>query len=393
MAQRPFPLPTGVDLPSSAAAQDIRDSACREVFGDAYDALSATFKADANDEFLNAFFDVTNLAKWWLLTDPSYVNPDPPELDELPPEFNEVFKLVIVSKLLRRFRGGPEGHIYWTQNVVPAIQRVGENIAPQFNISTTLDDSISINSLRRSIISILVRQRTPVIPPFDASDRTIREEFVKLWEARKWSFRVRPMKLNLAISGDLTPASGPTYKFRGIASKYFMLRTSNNVRHKIQWSDSTRFAEQKAAYDGTTGTPRFFFDWAEGDTERIEWAPMPDQAYVLFANIFIGPPNFTNANDSTIDNGLSSLPVPFRANLRDMVIGKLMSLWGREDTDAARVLATAEKERISLAPMWADRGASRHTARGHHHLLFPRQLLSNQSSIHRDDPTIIGPSQ
>ena len=236
-----------------------------------------------------------------------------------------------------------------------------------------------MNSLLRSVIGILIRQRTPVIPPFMEGQRTVRDEFVKLWEGRRWAFRLRMKKMTITTDGELLNPAGDTDKFDGLASKNIVLLTSNNQRYRLDWVDATRAASISAFYDGKTGRPRFFFDEDRGTIQGIHFWPKPDKTYDAFAGIIIGPPPFlTSAN---VKDAFAQLPVPFRAHLRDKIIARLLSDFGREDVDAARALRNVEREERALARAWDYKGSSRYNARGHHHLAYLNDTMSYRGNF------------
>jgi len=247
-------------------------------------------------------------------------------------------------------------------------------------------DEMTLNTIRRYVIAILVRQRTPVIPPFNQAHQIIRAEFVKLWNAKRWSFRVRHKRLTIdSATNGITLAAGDTDTIDGIASKHMTIRTSNGSRRKIVWLDSERFTQAAAFFGGSdpagdpaprTGTPRYFFDEDTGSPPPIiHLLPVADQDYDVYVNVVVGcPPFSTGTVDS--NNALGQLPPEFRHWLADKVVAVMLSKWGREDVDAARAMRESKREFDELSTAWADRGAHRYTARGHHHVKFLRDRAS-----------------
>lgn len=341
----------------------------------------------------DAFMEVTNLAKWYLLTDSNYTGPtgttgntfanNPEEF--LPIQFNELFKLSWIAKGLRHFRSAQMANQFSQQHVGPAVERAITYFDPDFaKTGDPLGDPVgapfidamftwTVNTMLRSVISVLARQRTPVIPPFIEGARTLASEYVKLWKGRRWSFRIRHKKMTISALGNLI-ADDPD-EFNGLASKHLIVKGSGDARYEIFWLDSERFARAAPYYDGRTGRPRFFYDEDHGDAQVTTFLPAPDKAYTVWGNIIIGPPPLGTSNND-VDGGIMRLPNAFRYHLRDRIIAELASQWGREDQDAKRLMVKADKDLKELSGQWQERGASRYTARGHHQLKYASGFLS-----------------
>jgi len=365
--------------PNLASVQSIdialRDAVAREIFGvNTFAALAANFQTELIDLGNDAFYEVTNLARWYDLVDPAF------ELlttDDLPGAFNEVFKVMWIARGVRRFRSHQDGHIYMQQVAQPLLQRTLETHDPSFNSSAPLAGrSVSLAIMRRAIIGILVRQRTPIFPPLVIADQVIYDEFVKMWEGRRWTWKIRAKRATITTQGDFLLPAGDTDVFDGLASKNFILRLTNGQVHRVSWLDPERFTQAQAHFQDVTGRPRYFSDEDHGNIQRITFLPTPDQNYTAYASIIRGPPSGFVAAASQVDPGLTSLPLPFRAALRDLCIASLANKWGREDNDATRLYRIAREELAALGPKWEDKGASRSNARGHHHLNYINDLRS-----------------
>jgi hypothetical protein len=367
MTQQPTSTPFSLPAGTRATHQDF---IAREVFGvDTFASLTTAVQQQLLLLSDDVGYEVTNLAKWYLLTDANYATP---ATSDLPSQFNELFRLSWVAKALRVYRSPQKGAEYRQTFVVPAVQEIAEHYDPDFNITSgsslaTVSDNLSVNMLARSIISALVRQRHPVIPPFSEGIRTIREEFVKLWEAKRWPFRIRHVQFTIEADGSITLPAG-SYGFDGFASKIIGI-SSNNVDRQIKWIDSTRFVQLSTLMNVNpplTGTPQYFYTEDRGNIQVIHWLPKPDTAISAWANIIIKAPMLaTNYNDNSDDNGLNNLPQPFRGHLRGRVIAALLSRWGREDVDSNRAIAAVRAEWAELVDNWASRGAEESNARPH----------------------------
>jgi hypothetical protein len=344
------------------AQREHQDILAREVFGvNTYSQLSTDTRQSLSQLADDAAFDIVNIGKWFMLTDPDFTNQITSDLQA---EFNELWRLMWTERAYRTFRSPQLAAQYHRDTVEPLYRRVVDNLDTEFLIpaSSNWADAISLETMMRSIIGILVSQRTPVIPGVSEAMRTIREEYVKLWEERRWSFKVRHTTLQIATTGAVNFGDDGTtdFGFDGFASKYIWI-ISNSRPYKCQWLDSTRFAQAKAEYDQlatSTGRPRYFYteDW--GSDPLIHWAPDPDQAYTGYANILLRAPAFSgDHSDNGTGNGLNSLPPPFRGHLRDRVVARLLSKWGREDTDAKRLFVQVRSDAIELTDNWSERGA------------------------------------
>ena len=321
------------------------------------------------------FFDVSNIMQWYALTEQSYTNPSDATDGVLPATANEFFKLKWLSRGIRRFRSAEKSLEFEKSQVEPAQQRLLLFMVANFNQSNSYaNDAMSINSIRREVLTILVRQRSPVVPPFETMGSLIRSEFVKLWEHRRWNFRVRLKNASITTDGDLTLPEGDTDTFDGIASKNIVIKGSSGGRFNIVWADAERFAQLSAHFD-KVGRPRFFSDEDHGTPPTaILFKPAPDKAYNVFFKMIVGVPEFSDNPNST--QGFAKLPIVFRHNLKEVVLAKALSMWGREDIDAKRALDNALGEREAFAGRWEDKGSSRYTARAHN----LDAILRNQTS-------------
>lgn len=377
MAQRPTAIPIVFPLPDDI----LRDTVSREVLGGDFANLEVNHQTDLNSLAEDAFFEISNIVKWYAASDSNYADPG---ASDAPAELNELFKITWLAKAFRRFRSLDDGAAFQKQHVEPAMLRALTSLEANFDTDTGSGDVMNLRSLRRHVISVMVRQRTPTIPPFEVVGQIIRDEFVKLWNHARWRWRVRHVKATLTefiaatnTGGDiiLPDETNLLDEMDTLASKRIYIKTSTGARVPIQWLDETRTAEAAIRYDGKRGTPRYFYDEDRGQEEPIafHWFPNPDQDFMIFFAMVLRAPAFVDADSA---NGFSSLPVEFRASLRDYVTAKVLHLWGREDNDAARVFAVAKAERRELAAAWVDPGASRYTARGHHGLRFHKGLAS-----------------
>jgi hypothetical protein len=348
-------LPTQTPFVTPSFDTDLLNEVRHEVFG------TKTALATAQEDTLkslgeDAFFDVTEIGKWYNETDPT--------TEDLSNIWNELFKLRWVQRAMRHFRSTADAERF-EQLADRQEARLAQHYAINWGAASALaDDSINPVALRNSVLSVIIRQRTPWYPPIELVDRIMREEFVKLWNERRWEFTKRNARFSIGTNGTVcaTDATGGGLVFDGMCSNKIWIKPSTTglgVRPCV-FLDANRFAEAAAAFDGRTGRPRHFHDFDEGDIKRIAFIPQPDAVYTAFGIIYIAAPQF---NPSTGREGLKLLPVEFRASLRDYIVAKVMHFSGREDTDAARALTLAQSERAQMAQAWDDKGASRFDVR------------------------------
>lgn len=326
-----------------------------EVFGNSvvYGDLSTTQKASVDAQIAFAFTDVTNRAKWYAEIDPA--------TQDLPTEWNELFHAIAVAKLKREFRSPNDFHAHWTVYVDPLFEAIERQYAAAWQSTTPLSsDEVTISTLRRSVLAVLVRQRTPVfIQPRDV-DVAARDEFVTLWSARWWRFRRRgPQKVTFKTDGSIVSANSDVVS--SLCSRYFVIRatddqSANAWTTPVRWVDATRAAEIAAQFDGATGRPRYFYDTMVGGQQQVLLMPTPDQDYSAWVVFYIAPPTFTSGSGS--DDGLRQLPPQFRVLLRDRIVARLLSDAGTEDTDAARKMAKVSRDFELLAPQYDSGGPS-----------------------------------
>jgi hypothetical protein len=356
-------------IPIPDGTNDTDNEVAREVFGvgTGYLDLSGNTQADFISVGEEAFRDVTAIAKWYAEATGTHYTPAD---DDLNTDWNELFRVTWIAKCHRRWRSGQDFHAYMGAVVLPVEERVREHYTGSWDTAdVTADDSITPVTMRRSAMMVLVRQRTPVYAPIPEIDRTMREEFQKLWNYRRWEYRKRLVEVTLTTDGDVLVDGGWIYD--GMASKWFTVEGASGGRKKCKWTDATRIADIATYYDGETGRPEWFYDEDHGATKKIHLFPLPDESYTARVVINIGTPEFGGEPD-----GLSLLPPEFRGHLRDSVVSKLMGKWGREDVDAERMRKQVVKEREELAQKWDDKGSSRSMAVGHHHMRMPQDLAS-----------------
>ena len=273
--------------------------------------------------------------------------------------WDELTELEAIAILIRRFRSPQDSAIYKQNHIAPLMQEIASTYSADWGSEFGASTTITPGSLRKSVISSLIRKKDPVFPPLSEIDNAIQEEYIMLWEARKWRFRRRPLWLKIKTDGSMTSAYDDI-TFDGIASKIIHVKdTATNVVTHCAWKDSTKFAELMARYAGATdatGTPRYFFLIPEGDQEIIQFLPEPDEEYDAFATIYIGAPALGASNSN--DTGLKKLPISFRMHLRDRIIARVMHEYSKDGPEANRFAKKVENDYLTLLAEFDDTGSN-----------------------------------
>ena len=334
---------------------DIHDRVKLEVFG-RDDNLPPNDGVD--DAVTQATERVDMIRKWY--ADASGITGDSGAAsDSGDDRWEDLIGLEAAAILIRRYRSPQDSAIYRQTQIEPLMQQIAATYSSNWGSSFGETDSITPGNLRKSVISSLIRKKQPVFPPLSEVDRAIQEEFLILWDCRKWRFRRRPLWLKIKTDGSVTTVFSDI-SFDGIASKIIQVKdTSTKVITKCEWRDSTKFAELMAIYAGetdNTGTPRYFFLIPEGDREVIQFLPEPDKEYDAFATIYIGAPSLGSSNES--DTGLKKLPASFRMHLRDRIIARVMHEYSTDNAEANRFAEKVEKDYRSLLAEFDDTGSN-----------------------------------
>jgi len=300
-----------------------------------------------------------NMIRKWYADATGEGGDDGAEDDTLDSRWTELIELEAITTLIRRFRSPQDAAIYKQNHVTPLLQEIAATYSADWTTTFGSTPTITPGGLRKSVISSLIRKKDPVFPPLSEIDSAIQEEFIILWEARKWRFRRRPLWLKIKTDGSMT-TSDDEISFDGIASKIIFVKdTATKVVTHCEWKDSTKFAELMARYANATdntGTPRFFFLIPEGDQEVIQFLPEPDEEYDAFATIYIGAPVLGASNSS--ETGLKKLPASFRMHLRDRIIGRIMHEYSTNHKEALRFTAKVDNDYRTLLAEFDDTGSN-----------------------------------
>jgi hypothetical protein len=276
--------------------------------------------------------------------------------------WDELVELETIDRLTRKFKSVQDAAIFRQTQITPLLGALATTYIQDWG--TTLNvttGTITGATLRKSVISILVRQKEPSYPPLHEVDRAIYEEFAILWESRKWRFRRRPLWLKIKTDGTVVTGDN-NVTFDSIASKVITIKDGTKGITECVWKDSTKFSDLMARYaneTGKTGRPRWFYLIPEGDTEYIQFFPEPDKEYDAFAVIYTGVPELNTKLDS--DDGLKKLPVAFRTHLRDRVLARVTREFG-DPQESARIQDKVERDYLTLLAEYDDQGSNEWSA-------------------------------
>ena len=266
--------------------------------------------------------------------------------------WTELVELEVTERLIRQFRSVQDADTFRKTAIASLLGQIVSTASETWAKAHSGQGSdISVAGMRKSAISILIRQKTPVFPPLEVLERCVAEEHVLLWDSRKWRFRRKPVNMTLDVSGSLSAATS-IGNFDGLASKVIYIK-ENNVVTEAHWKDSTRWTQLMAHYEGEpTGRPRYFYLQPGGDSMSISWFPEPDKEYSAFAVMYV-------KCDGTSDtmSALGDWPPSFRIHLRDRIVARMLMLFG-EDADARMWAAKVEKDYLSLLAEFDDTGSN-----------------------------------
>ena len=324
-----------------------RDRIVQEVFG-----RTTNVPVDLTSQPWSGYIDhakrrVDEIRKWYVEFDTNYVGEAAG--DE---SWTELVELEVTERLIRQFRSVQDADTFRKTAIASLLGQIVSTASETWDTAAaSVGTATTVAGIRKSVISILIRQTVPVFPPLEVLERFVAEEHVMLWDSRKWRFRRRPMQMTLAVSGDVS-SSVDLGNIDGFASKIIYLKDSNNVVTEVHWKDSTRWAELMAHYEGeSTGKPRYFYLQPGGGAPGISWFPEPDAEYKAFAVAYT---RCDNTGDT--EAGISDLPPSFRMHLRDRIVARMLMLFG-DDKDARMWAAKVEKDYRSLLAEFDDAGS------------------------------------
>jgi len=291
--------------------------------------------------------------------------------------WDELVELETIDRLTRRYKSAQDSAVFRQTQITPLLGALATTYIQDWGTSLNVTTGdLTGAALRKSVISILVRQKEPSYPPLHEVDRAIYEEFAILWESRKWRFRRRPLWLKIKTDGTVVTGDDDV-SFDSIASKVITIKdpSSKSVTECV-WKDSTKFSDLMARYaneSDKTGRPRWFYLIPEGDTEYVQFFPEPDKEYDAFAVIYTGVPTLSATLSS--DVGLKKLPIAFRTHLRDRVLARVTREFG-DPQESTRIQDKVERDYLTLLAEYDDQGSNEWSASYYKPMRFAREFRS-----------------
>ena len=272
--------------------------------------------------------------------------------------WDDLVELEATAILIRRYRSPQDAAVFRATEIDPFMAEVASTYAADWGSGYGATDAITPGSLRKSVVSYLIRKKEPVFPPLSEVDAAIQQEFIMLWEARKWRFRRKPEWLHINVDGSVSSAE--SYSFDGIASKVIYIKDPSTKQvTTCEWRDSTKFAELMARYSGevnATGSPKHFYLQPDGKNMKISFLPEPDKEYDAFATVYLSAPSLGGSNDS--ETGLKDLPVSFRMHLRDRIIARIVHESSSDGPEANRFIKKVQNDYLTLLAEFDDTGSN-----------------------------------
>lgn len=194
--------------------------------------------------------------------------------------------------------------------------------------SATLNDlSTTPKVCRLHAMRHLARRRPRVLLPIPTIDLTMKAVWTELWNTVGWEFRKRQTTVTLATASG---GSAPTFalpsgeSFDSLLAPRLWFQDADAPGEPLTWVDGDRMAALKAEYVGQTGRPEYFsLEHRGGTTVYWHFAPEPDQAYVLNAEVYTRTPaDPADATATTLQDKLEPAMVPL---LPRLVLARILS--------------------------------------------------------------------
>jgi len=209
----------------------------------------------------------------------------------------------------------------------------------------------TLERVRRFVVTRCVRQG--VFPTVPEVDEAIQGVLHQAYNARRWRFRRRLVRVTLAADGSVTiekrdgsngwTALGASEKFDMLATRrlYYSLTSASEPNYYLPHPDCVHFATADefsravSRDEDDTGRPRYYrIEGKSSDDYVWHWWPFPDAEYTLYAEVFLeGPANALG------DTSFAEFPPAFQPVLRDSALLRVLSDRGRATADLrSRVL-------------------------------------------------------
>lgn len=181
-------------------------------------------------------------------------------------------------------------------------------------------------NIRRSVLDTCVRLDPMLLPTPDKIDSAIRSELLRVWYAGDWYWRRRQVRLAIATDG--TVAYTPEVSVDAVVSRriYFDDETGAGTVMVGVGADEMAYLKSIGNDDGRPG---YFRTTKSGGSLVWHFDRTPDTTYNARAEVLLKCPALTGT--ANIATALSEMDPEFHDVLRDVVVAKVVSDYGRRE--------------------------------------------------------------
>lgn len=323
----------------------IRELVCREVFGRAYADLRTEEAAhlDASNSPAvptstpggvagQAMTYVGQFAQWFAEAGAAATG--------VPDVWAPVYAAEVSMRMAGAFRTTRPEMLAKYRHCAAMAQRAWDAAIETYSLAdasaATLNSlTITPKTVRLHAMRHLARRRPRVLLPIPTIDLTMKAVWTELWNGVGWEFRRRHASIAIATSAGgsaptITLPSGEV--FDSLMAPRLWYTDDGTV---VEWVEGDRMASLKAEYAGETGKPLYFsLEHRGGSTVYWHFAPEPDQAYTVQAEVYTRTPSDpADADAVTLLDKLDPAMVPLMPRL---VLFKLLAESPNIPPDVAR---------------------------------------------------------
>lgn len=323
----------------------IRELVCREVFGRAYADLrseeaahldasnSPTVPTDTPGGVAGlAMTYVGQFAQWFAEAGAAATG--------VPAVWAPVYAAEVAMRMAGAFRTTrPEGLAKYRHCAAMA-QRAWDAAIETYSIADASSSTLNSLTITPKVVRLhamrhLARRRPRVLVPIPTIDLTMKAVWTELWNGVGWEFRRRQASIAIATTDGgsaptITLPSGEVFDSLLAPRLWF-----TDDSEMVEWVEGDRMAALKAEYTGRTGRPLYFsLEHRGGSTVYWHFAPEPDQAYTVRAEVYTRTPSDpADADAVTLLDKLEPAMVPLMPRL---VLARLLAEAPNIPPDAAR---------------------------------------------------------
>lgn len=205
------------------------------------------------------------------------------------------------------------------QTAMSAFSRTLNDYDPSSNTEAF---AFAWQNLRYFIVNHTVRQKPPLMPPFESVDAAIDWALKWCWNKGPWTYRRRQVTATIsalgAVSFDL--AAGEVFDSLASFNLYYTDEPWSAV--PIRWADADTMAEAKSWDGTTTGRPTLYRIQTTGSTPAWLFSPAPDAAYTARCEVLVRAP--ADPDSATDTAPFDAFAAEHIQNLRDLALAKLL---------------------------------------------------------------------